>query len=149
MIVQDRTLLIVTNVFDGLFSGGLIMVCSEVTAELAYPVGESISYGFINAIQCLIRFIIKFIIDLLTFSKDWDPFERDRKIKQDQLTAMYITIMIIFLLFGVASMYLIIKAPFVLRRSLADACLEIPKEEGADEISENLISHNTDERKST
>ena len=83
MLIKDQTFLIVTNVFDGLFSGGLIMICSEVSAELAYPIGEAISYGFINAAQCLIRFFINFIIDLLTYSKEWDPLERERKLKQD------------------------------------------------------------------
>lgn len=72
MIFETRTYLIVTNMYEGLFGGGLILILSEVSAEIAYPVGESLSLGFINALQYLIRFIIKLIVDITTF-KENDP----------------------------------------------------------------------------
>ena len=37
--------------------------------------------------------------------------------------------MSMFLVFSVISIILLLKAPFILIRSLADACLEIPYEE--------------------
>ena len=72
MLATDEIFVIVTNVYDGLFSGGLIIILSELSAELAYPVGESLSLGFINAGHCLIRFIFKFLIDILTFTEEYD-----------------------------------------------------------------------------
>ena len=68
MLSKDMTFLIVTNVFDGLFSGGLIVILSELSAELAYPVGESISLGLINSCSSLILFIIRFTVDILTYT---------------------------------------------------------------------------------
>lgn len=48
MVSKEKTFLIVSSLYDGLFSGGLIMVFSEISAELAYPVGESLSLGLVN-----------------------------------------------------------------------------------------------------
>jgi hypothetical protein len=78
MLANDNTFLIVTNVYDGLFSGGLIVIFAELTAELAYPVGESISLGFINALQSTIRFIILFSVDFMTFTEKYIPGQPDR-----------------------------------------------------------------------
>ncbi len=47
MLAKDEIFLIVVNVYDGLFSGGLVVILSELSAELAYPVGESLSLSFI------------------------------------------------------------------------------------------------------
>lgn len=49
MMVGSRIFLIVVNVYDGLFKGGLLLIASEVTAELGYPRSEAISLGLINA----------------------------------------------------------------------------------------------------
>jgi hypothetical protein len=78
MLAKEKTFLIVTNLYDGLFAGGLVIIFSEVSAELAYPVGESISLGLINAGQSLVRFIIKFTVDILTFTEQYDEKERKR-----------------------------------------------------------------------
>ena len=118
-----------TNVFDGLFSGGLIIILSELSAELVYPVGESISLGFINACSSLIRFIIRFTVDILTFEKDYEPDQKERLRNQDELIMIYYILMGIFLVFTVISIFVLMKAPFILRRSLADACLEVPYDE--------------------
>jgi hypothetical protein len=64
MLFETKTYLIVTNMYEGLFGGGLIIILSELSAEIAYPVGESLSLGFINAGQYLIRFFIKLIVDI-------------------------------------------------------------------------------------
>jgi hypothetical protein len=64
MLFETKTYLIVTNMYEGLFGGGIIIILSELSAEIAYPVGESLSLGFINAGQFLIRFFIKLIVDI-------------------------------------------------------------------------------------
>ena len=133
MLASDETFLIVTNVFDGLFSGGLIVILSELSAELAYPVGESISLGFINACSSLIRFIIRFTVDILTFEKDYEPDQIERLRNQDELIWVYFILMGMFLVFTVISIFLLMKAPFILRRSMADACLEVPYDEDESE----------------
>lgn len=50
MLADDRTFIIVVNVYDGLIKGGLLLISAELTAELAYPLGESLSLGFLNAL---------------------------------------------------------------------------------------------------
>jgi hypothetical protein len=72
MAFKTKTYLIVTNMYEGLFGGGIIIILSEVSAEIAYPVGESLSLGFINAVQYFVRFILKLIIDIQTYKAD-DP----------------------------------------------------------------------------
>lgn len=72
MAFKTKTYLIVTNMYEGLFGGGIIIILSEVSAEIAYPVGESLSLGFINAVQYFVRFILKLIIDIQTFKAN-DP----------------------------------------------------------------------------
>jgi hypothetical protein len=42
-------------VVDGLFHGGMIIVFYEMSAELAYPVGESLSLGLLLAIYFGLR----------------------------------------------------------------------------------------------
>ncbi len=114
-----------TNLYDGLFGGGLIIVVSEISAEVVFPVGESISLGFINALQFLIRFFIKFTTDLLTFNEN-DP---QRELRPQLSIGVYILLMVIFLFLTICSYLFLIKAPFVLRRSLADACLPMEDED--------------------
>jgi hypothetical protein len=46
--------------------------------------------------------------------------------------------MSIFLFFSLASIFLIVKSPFVLRRSLVDACLEIPVTDANEEEERTL-----------
>ena len=115
--------------YDGLFSGGLIVIYTELSAELAYPVGESISLGFINALQSSIRFLILFTVDILTFTEVYEQDQPERKRKQDNLIWVYFILMGLFLIFTIISILIVMRTPFNLRRSLADACLEIPYEE--------------------
>ncbi len=143
MLASDQIFLIVTNVFDGLFSGGLIVIISELSGELAYPVGESISLGFINACNSLIRFIISFTVDILTFEKDYEPDQKERQRNQDELIWIYFILMGIFLVFTVISIFLLMKAPFILRRSLADACLEVPYDEDEGEWNRQTVMTKT------
>ena len=118
MYESDEIFLIVTNIYDGLFSGGLIIIYNELSAELSYPVGESLSLGYVNAVSMVSRFIIRFWVGLITFNEDPSkPIERGY---------FYILLMMTFLVFTVLSIIFIRRSPLILRRSLADACLEIP-----------------------
>ena len=54
MLFESKTYLIVTNMYEGLYGGSLVIILYELSAEIAYPVGESLSLGFINALQFLI-----------------------------------------------------------------------------------------------
>jgi hypothetical protein len=62
----------------------------------------------------------------LTFTEQWDEKQKERKRKQDELIIIYYIFMGLFLVFTFISIFLLLKAPFTLRRSLADACQEIP-----------------------
>lgn len=109
-----------TNLYDGLFAGGLSIISSEVSAEIAFPVGESLSLGFINALQYIIRFVIKFTVDMMTYNAN-DPL---RKLPPTLTLETYIILMVMFLLLTICAYVLLVKTPFVLRRSLVDACLD-------------------------
>jgi hypothetical protein len=78
MIGSSEIFLIVTNIYDGLFRGGLIFVVYEATAEMAYPVGESLSLGFVYALHMPVRFMIQFILGMLTYTEKRDPDEKQR-----------------------------------------------------------------------
>jgi hypothetical protein len=67
MILANKTMLIITNLYDGLFTGGALIMASELSAEIGYPVSESLSFGFINAAQYFLRFCIEMPVDLLVF----------------------------------------------------------------------------------
>ena len=101
------------------------MVFSEVSAEMAYPVGESLSLGFVNALQFLIRFVFRFVVDIIVF----DIKDPNRELKPNLPLAVYIILMVLFLIFTILAYILLIKAPFILRRSMTDACLEYPTED--------------------
>jgi hypothetical protein len=57
MIVNNAVFYIVIYVYDGLFKGGMLIIFYETTAELAYPIGESISLGFMLAVEFVGKFI--------------------------------------------------------------------------------------------
>jgi hypothetical protein len=125
MLFESKTYLIVTNMYEGLYGGSLLIILYELSAEIAYPVGESLSLGFINALEFMIRFFIKLIVDIETYKED-DPA---RDTRPDLSLGVYITLMIFFLILTVSAYVLLLKAPFYMKRSLTDACLEINEEE--------------------
>jgi len=123
MIAASEIFLIVTNIYDGLFRGGLIFVVYEATAELAYPVGESLSLGFVYALHMPVRFMIQFILGMLTYTDARDP---DKKQKlQEELLPAYIAFMVLFFINTVVAIFLLFKYPLVMKRSVTDACLEL------------------------
>jgi hypothetical protein len=67
MIFANKTMLIITNLYDGLFAGGALIMASELSAEIGYPVCESLSLGFVNAVQYFVRFLIEMPVDMLVF----------------------------------------------------------------------------------
>ena len=50
MIAENSVFIVVIYVYDGLFKGGMLIIMYEITAELAYPIGESLSLGMLNAL---------------------------------------------------------------------------------------------------
>ena len=64
MLAGSGVFLVIVNVYDGLFKGGMLVIIYETSAELSYPVGESISLGFILAVSNGARFIFNVILSL-------------------------------------------------------------------------------------
>lgn len=50
MIAEKVVFLIVIYVYDGLFKGGMLIIMYELTAELGYPLGESLTLGLLNGL---------------------------------------------------------------------------------------------------
>ena len=142
-------MLIITNLYDGLFAGGALIMASELSAEIGYPVSESLSVGFVNAAQYFLRFCIEMPVDLLVF-KETDPDKRERP---DVPTWIYYVLMAIFFVLTILAYVLIIKSPFVLNRSLTDACIKVPESDSnssahkeQENLSERLIENMTEGR---
>ena len=57
--------MIVIYVYDGLFKGGLLIMMAEMSAEIGFPISESLTYGFIEAFKHLFIFLINFITAML------------------------------------------------------------------------------------
>jgi len=88
------TVLAVIFVVDGLFHGGMLMVFYEMTAELAYPVGESLSLGLLLAIYFGLRNIFIVANDCLV-----DPKLNDQEevIREREIINYYIGLYCLFL----------------------------------------------------
>jgi len=61
MISTSKAFLIIIYIYDGLFKGGLLIMVAEMSAELGFPLSESLTFGFIEAVRHLLSFIINFI----------------------------------------------------------------------------------------
>lgn len=48
MFIGEKVPIVVIYVYDGLFKGGMYVILYEVTAELGYPYGESLSLGMLT-----------------------------------------------------------------------------------------------------
>jgi len=77
MLTDDRVFLIVVNVFDGLFKGGLMLTSCELTAELGYPLGESLTSGLLNFLLMVFRYPLSVVMNAITFTVDYDPNKRN------------------------------------------------------------------------
>ena len=55
IITENTAFVTIVQVYESLFQGGMMIIIYETSAELAFPVGESMSIGFIHAIFYAIR----------------------------------------------------------------------------------------------
>ena len=119
MIIANPAFIVVTYVYDGLFKGGMLVIMYEATAELGYPVGESISLGLLNALQYTGRFFINFLQSSLV-----NPLLplTERRVLQHDLLWLYISLLVIYFVFNIAAIILLLKSEFTLKRSIEDAC---------------------------
>ena len=65
LIVRNNVFIIVVYIFDGLFKGGLLMVVAEMTAEVGFPLGESLTFGFLEFFKHSLIFVINFTVSML------------------------------------------------------------------------------------
>ena len=65
MISQSNVFLIVIYIFDGLFKGGLLMMVAEMSAEIGFPLGESLTFGFLEFFKHTLTFVINFTVSML------------------------------------------------------------------------------------
>lgn len=79
MLIVNNVFLILIYLFDGAFRGAMLLSMAETTAELGYPLGESVTFGFLLAIQGLGTFILNFFLSMLV-----NPFlsEKEQHLKQ-------------------------------------------------------------------
>lgn len=62
MVSRNNVFLIVIYVFDGLFKGGLLVMLAEMSAEVGFPLSESLTFGFLECIKHALVFIINFTV---------------------------------------------------------------------------------------
>ncbi len=65
MISRNNVFLIIIYVFDGLFKGGLLMMVAEMSAEIGFPLSESLTFGFLEFFKHLLVFIFNFTVSML------------------------------------------------------------------------------------
>ena len=65
MISRNNVFLIIIYVFDGLFKGGLMMMVAEMSAEIGFPLSESLTFGFLEFFKHILVFIINFTVSML------------------------------------------------------------------------------------
>ncbi len=94
-------------VFDGLFIGSLLVMIAEISAELGFPLSESLTFGYIESIKHGLLFIINFTIEMLV-----NPVTemKTKHKEQNDLIAFYITLVVLLALMVIVSIYLVYKA---------------------------------------
>jgi hypothetical protein len=122
MVLKNAVFLVLVNIYDGLFKGGMLVVVFESTAELAYPVGESLSLGMVNAMQNAFRFLFNIILSLIAANN-----------KPEDIKSVYIAYMAIIFVLILSSIFFYYKSKFVMHRYIADCCLEEIEDEEGDE----------------
>jgi hypothetical protein len=129
MIIESAVFMVMISVYDGLFKGGMLIIIYETTAELAYPIGESISLGFVLAVAGALRFTFHMILGLVLEGLGKDP-----------AFPVFIIYMIVFFFFIILAIWLYYKSSFIMHRFIADCCLEETDdiEEAAEEGDLNL-----------
>ena len=69
MIAENAVFLVIISIYDGIFKGGMIFIIYEASAEIAYPVGESMSLGLILGLTNGSRFVLNFILGMVATDK--------------------------------------------------------------------------------
>ena len=133
---------LITYVYDGLFKGGIIVMTAEMSAEGGYPVGESITFGFMMTLEYGITWIIQFTMAMLAF-----PLLEDDEVRQkkDQYIPFYVVLVGIYGFMTMASMYITYKHEPVLHRYIEDKVspIEEDMEDEEDEENDKLKDANT------
>lgn len=65
MISRNNVVLIVIYIYDGLFKGGLLVMVAEMSAEVGFPLGESLTFGFLEFFKHTLIFVINFTVSML------------------------------------------------------------------------------------
>ena len=68
MLISSNYYLITVNIFDGWVKGGIMMLSYELTAELAFPYGESLSTGFVLAVESILKWPFAMTLGVLNFN---------------------------------------------------------------------------------
>jgi hypothetical protein len=116
---NSETYLIVLSIYDGLLKGGFFLAAYDVTAECGYPVGESLSLGFMVSISMGLRFLIDLIQGIWVLSDSIVYAEQDSFPLQTQ-KSFYVVMMCIYMAFNFVGIWLLRRAPFEKRRSRVD-----------------------------
>lgn len=130
IVAREPVVYVVVSIYDGLFKGGMLVIMYEVMAELAYPVGESLSLGFMLAVQYLIRFIMNMI--LCATVNPLLPIEVQRDL-QDEKFYFYMILVGGLIILVCISFVLWLKSTFVMERYIVDAMFDADEEEGEEE----------------
>lgn len=128
MVAESPAFMVVIYVYDGLFKGGMFLIMYEITAELAFPVGESLSLGLLNAIQYGGRFLINFMQLMLVYPLTGPDLHK----RQHDLIWLYIVLMVLYCGFTITAIYLVYRSEFKMHRFQEDACLEAAGGEGTE-----------------
>lgn len=65
IISRNNVFLIIIYIFDGLFKGGLLMIVAEMSAEIGFPISESMTFGFLEFFKHSLIFVINFTVSML------------------------------------------------------------------------------------
>ncbi len=65
IISRNNVFLIIIYIFDGLFKGGLVMMVAEMSAEIGFPISESMTFGFLEFFKHSLIFVINFTVSML------------------------------------------------------------------------------------
>jgi len=102
---------------------------AEVSAEIGFPVGESITYGFINMLEYGFTWIISFTLSMLV--NPLLPDEEQQKEKR-RYVGFYIFLLITFAIATVVAIYLTFNRDLILHRYIEDKIM--PEEENEENL---------------
>ena len=103
------------NIFDGWVKGGILLLGLEVATELGYPHSESLTSGFVLALEAVMKWPFAVALGILIQARQAGPTEIP-----PELIPYFISIMALYLVCNVAAIVLIRKSPFYFKRSESD-----------------------------